>query len=148
MEAIIERPKEQGLEPLIYELSVPGRVGVNLPACDVPVTELPADLIRDEVALPEVSELQVVRHFLKLSQLTHSIDKGFYPFGSCTMKYNPRLNEDMARLAGFSALHTLTDNEGSQGALALMHALQGWLGEVSGFEGVSLAPAAGANGEF
>jgi glycine dehydrogenase subunit 2 len=148
MEAIIERPKEQGLEPLIYELSVPGRIGVNLPACDVPVTELPADLIRDEVALPEVSELQVVRHFLKLSQFNMAIDKGFYPLGSCTMKYNPKVNEDMARLSGFSALHPLTDSEGTQGALALMHELQRWLGEISGFEGVSLAPAAGAHGEF
>src|SRR5215207_6060739 len=111
MEAIIERPKEQGLEPLIYELSVLGRIGVNLPACDVPVTELPADLIRDEVALPEVSELQVVRHFLKLSQLNFAIDKGFYPLGSCTMKYNPKLNEDMARLPGFASLHPAVDDE-------------------------------------
>ncbi|MCU0511941.1 MAG: aminomethyl-transferring glycine dehydrogenase subunit GcvPB [Anaerolineae bacterium] len=136
------------LEPLIYELSVPGRVGVNLPVCDVPAAPLPADLLRDDLKLPEVSELQVVRHYLKLSQLNHAIDKGFYPLGSCTMKYNPKLNEDMARLPGFAALHPLHDTEGAQGALALMYELQRWLGEISGFEAVSLAPAAGAQGEF
>jgi len=137
-----------GLEPLIYELSVPGRVGANLPDCDVPESDLPQDLIRDEVALPEVSELQVVRHFVKLSQFNHAIDKGFYPLGSCTMKYNPKINEDVARLPGFATLHPGTDPEGSQGALALMYTLQNWLAEVSGFAGVSLVPAAGAQGEF
>ncbi|MEQ8672402.1 MAG: aminomethyl-transferring glycine dehydrogenase subunit GcvPB [Aggregatilineales bacterium] len=136
------------LEPIIYDQGVPGRVGVNLPDCDVPESQLPAELIRDEVALPEVSELQVVRHFVNLSQLNYAIDKGFYPLGSCTMKYNPKVNEDMARLPGLALLHPLTDPEGSQGALALMYALQNWLAEVAGFAGVSLTPAAGAQGEF
>ena len=146
---VIEAPTtEDALEPTIYELSVPGRRGVNLPDIDVPLSDMPDDLLRDDLNLPEVSELQVVRHFLKLSQLNYAIDKGFYPLGSCTMKYNPKLNEDMARLAGFAQQHPLTDKEGSQGALALMHQLQTWLAEISGFDAVSLAPAAGAQGEF
>ena len=135
-------------EPLIYEISVAGREGVRMPDCDVPETELPDDLIRDEVGLPEVSEMQVVRHFVNLSHLNHSIDTGFYPLGSCTMKYNPKINEDVARLPGFAHLHPLTDEEGSQGALALMYQLQQWLAEISGFAAISLQPAAGAQGEF
>ena len=137
-----------GLEPLIYELGTPGRSGVNLPECDVPVADLPKELLRDELPLPEVGELQVVRHFTRLSQFNHAIDKGFYPLGSCTMKYNPKLNEDMARLPGFAQLHPLTDIEGAQGAMALMYTLQHWLAELSGFAGTSLVPAAGAQGEF
>ncbi len=135
-------------EATIYEISVAGRTAALLPACDVPETELPQDLLRTELELPEVSELQVIRHFTNLSQKNYAIDKGFYPLGSCTMKYNPRLNEDMARLAGFSHLHPLADDDSSQGALALMYQLQVWLGEISGFDGVSLSPAAGAQGEF
>ncbi len=135
-------------EQLIYEISTPGRIGVNLPGCDVPETALPADLLRDELNMPEVGELQVVRHFVRLSHLNHSIDTGFYPLGSCTMKYNPKINEDVARYPGFAALHPLTDQAGAQGALALMATLQNWLAEVSGFAAVSLVPAAGAQGEF
>jgi glycine dehydrogenase subunit 2 len=135
-------------EPLIYEKSVPGRVGALLPNLDVAESPLPADLLRDDLDLPEVSELQVIRHYVNLSQMNHAIDKGFYPLGSCTMKYNPKINEDMARLPGFAHLHPLTDESGSQGALALMHQLQGWLAEISGMDAVSLAPAAGAQGEF
>jgi glycine dehydrogenase subunit 2 len=142
----MEQPKE--LEPLIYDQSVPGRTGVNLPDSDVPEYDLPDELLRDDLELPEVSELQVVRHFVKLSQLNHAIDKGFYPLGSCTMKYNPKVNEDMARLPGFAQLHPQGDSASTQGALALMHTLQDWLAEISGFEAVSLAPAAGAQGEF
>lgn len=135
-------------EPLIYELSASGRQGVRLPAVDVPESPLPEDLLRKDLDLPEVSELQVIRHFVNLSALNHAIDKGFYPLGSCTMKYNPKINEDMARLPGFAHLHPLTDPEGAQGALALMHQLQEWLAEISGFSAVSLAPAAGAQGEL
>ncbi len=135
-------------EPLIYEISVTGREGVKMPDCDVPETPLPDELIREEVGLPEVSELQAVRHFVNLSQLNHGIDTGFYPLGSCTMKYNPKVNEDVARLPGFAFLHPLTDDEGAQGALALMHQLQEWLAEISGFTAVSLQPAAGAQGEL
>ena len=136
------------LQPLIYDIGAPGRVGVNLPECDVPRAKLPDDLLREDLALPEVGEVQVVRHFVKLSQLNYAIDKGFYPLGSCTMKYNPKVNEDAARLPGLAQLHPLTDESGSQGALFLMHELQKWLGEISGFEAVSLTPAAGAQGEF
>ena len=136
------------LQPLIYDIGSPGRMGVNLPECDVPKVELPAALMREELPLPEVGEVQVVRHFVKLSKLNYSIDQGLYPLGSCTMKYNPKINEDAARLPGFSQLHPLTDESGSQGALFLMHELQQWLGEISGFEAVSLTPAAGAQGEF
>src|SRR5215510_7268921 len=125
-------------EPLIYDIGSPGRWGVLLPDCDVPETPLPTELLRSELDFPEVSELQVVRHFTKLSHLNHSIDEGFYPLGSCTMKYNPKLNEDIARLPGFAHLHPLTDSDGSQGALALMYQLQDWLAEISGFKGVSL----------
>ena len=139
---------KQALQPLIYDISAPGRIGVNLPDCDVPRAPLPAELMRADLALPEVGEVQVVRHFVKLSQLNYSIDQGLYPLGSCTMKYNPKVNEDAARLAGFAQLHPLTDESGSQGALFLMHELQNWLGEISGFDSVSLTPAAGAQGEF
>lgn len=149
MLTVLDKPQQhEGLEPLIYELSVPGRRGVNLPDLDVPESDIPREFVRDELRLPEVSELQVVRHFLRLSQLNMAIDKNFYPLGSCTMKYNPKLNEDMARLNGFAHLHPMADNDSSQGALALMHQLQGWLGEISGFKAVSIAPAAGAQGEF
>lgn len=132
----------------IYDLSVKGRKGVSIPDCDVPTTALPDDLLRDELDLPEVSEMQVVRHFVDLSSLNHAIDKGFYPLGSCTMKYNPKINEDVARLPGFAHLHPLTDEESSQGALALMFTLQEWLAEIAGFDAVSLQPAAGAQGEL
>jgi glycine dehydrogenase subunit 2 len=135
-------------EPTIYEISASGRSAVNLPELDVPAADLPKDLLRSELDLPEVSELQVVRHFTNLSRKNYAIDRGFYPLGSCTMKYNPRLNEDVARLPGFAHLHPLVDEDGAQGALALMYELQNWLGEISGFEKVSLVPAAGAQGEF
>ncbi len=138
----------QPLEPIIYDLGAPGRVGVNLPDPDVPTAELPADLLRADLDLPEVSEMDVIRHFTRLSQLNYAIDIGLYPLGSCTMKYNPRLNEDMARLPGFAALHPLQDPTAAQGALALMYQLQQWLAEISGMAGVSLQPAAGAQGEF
>lgn len=142
-------PERQGLiEPLIYDLSRRDRIGVNLPACDVPKTPLPADLLREDLPLPEVGEVQALRHFVKLSKLNYSIDQGLYPLGSCTMKYNPKVNEDAARLPGFAQLHPLTDQDSAQGALFLMRELQRWLGEISGFEAVSLAPAAGAQGEF
>lgn len=135
-------------EPIIYDLSAPGRSGVNLPAPDVPKAPLPDELLRGDLPLPEVGELQVVRHFVRLSQLNYSIDTGLYPLGSCTMKYNPKVNEDAARLPGLAQLHPLADPESCQGAMMLMHELQNWLGEISGFDAVSLTPAAGAQGEF
>lgn len=137
------------LEPLIYDLGSPGRnVSTLLTQCDVPQTALPAHLLRHDLDLPEVSELDVVRHFVKLSGLNHSIDKGFYPLGSCTMKYNPKIDEDTARLPGFALSHPLQDEATTQGNLALMYTLQQWLAEIVGFAGVSLQPAAGAHGEF
>jgi len=106
-------------EPLIYDLGAPGRCAVQMPEPDVPLTEMPALIVRDELNLPEVSEIDIVRHYTRLSSLNHSIDKGFYPLGSCTMKYNPRINEDMARLPGFAGIHPLQDEETIQGALFL-----------------------------
>ena len=135
-------------EPLIYEISTPGRVGITLPEPDVPLAELPEGLTREELPLPELSEMDVVRHFVRLSQLNHGVDIGFYPLGSCTMKYNPKINEDACRLPGFALTHPLQDPETAQGNLALMYALQEWLKEIGGFAGVSLQPAAGAHGEL
>ncbi|MBN1318766.1 MAG: aminomethyl-transferring glycine dehydrogenase subunit GcvPB [Anaerolineales bacterium] len=136
------------IEPSIYHLGAPGLCGTSLPEPDVPLAELPADLLRDELDLPEVGQLEVVRHFTKLSTLNYSIDKGFYPLGSCTMKYNPRINEDVARLPGLTGVHPLQNKEISQGSLFLIYMLQEWLKEIGGFAGVSLQPAAGAHGEF
>ncbi len=135
-------------EPLIYELSSPGREGVKPPKLDVPPSELPAELIRDDLPLPEVSEIDVVRHFLHLSQLNYAIDKGMYPLGSCTMKYNPKVNEVAARLPGFVGLHPYQRKELVQGALYLMYHLQEHLKKISGFPGMTLQPAAGAQGEL
>jgi len=135
-------------EPLIYDLGAPGREGVHMPDPDVPTTPCPDYLLRAELDLPEVDQLTVVRHFTRLSKLNYSIDQGMYPLGSCTMKYNPRLNEDTARLPGFWSSHPLQDPDTVQGNLALMFQLQEWLREIGGFAGVSLQPAAGAQGEL
>ena len=135
-------------EKTIYELSSPGRMGVKYPEPDVPLSPLPEALLRADLPLPELSELDVVRHFTNLSKLNYCIDGGYYPLGSCTMKYNPKVNEDAARLAGFAHLHPMQPEETLQGALAMMYALQEWLAEISGFTSVSLQPAAGAQGEF
>jgi len=135
-------------EPLIYDLGASGRNGVAMPEPDVPQTDVPAHLMRDDLDLPEVDELTVVRHFQRLSHLNHNIESGVYPLGSCTMKYNPKLNEDIARFPGFAQIHPLQDESTVQGALQLMYELQGWLMELGGFAGVSLQPAAGAHGEF
>ncbi len=137
-----------GAEPTLFEKSVPGRTGTTLPDCDVQESILPADLLRPSVRLPEVSEQQVVRHFLRLSQRNYGVDSGFYPLGSCTMKHNPKVNEQIARLAGFTHLHPLQDTETVQGALQLMYELQDFLMEIGGFAAVSLQPAAGAQGEL
>lgn len=135
-------------EPLIYDLGRPGRMAVHMPEPDVPPTAIPAALVRADLDLPEVDQLSVVRHFTRLSKRNYSIDEQMYPLGSCTMKYNPRLNEDTARLPGFAASHPLIDPELAQGNLALMFQLQEWLKEIGGFAGITLQPAAGAQGEF
>jgi glycine dehydrogenase subunit 2 len=137
-------------EPPIFELSAPGKYGANLPELDVPEAPLPASLMRaDELAaMPELTEPEVIRHFTRISQRNFSIDTVFFPLGSCTMKANPKLHEEAARLPGFAAAHPLQGDELSQGALRLMFELQAYLGEISGFEAVSLQPAAGAQGEL
>ncbi|MCU0507546.1 MAG: aminomethyl-transferring glycine dehydrogenase subunit GcvPB [Anaerolineae bacterium] len=135
-------------EPLIYEICRAGRKAVHLPDVDVPESPLPQDALRGELPLPEVSEIDLVRHYTRLSQLNHSIDTGFYPLGSCTMKYNPKVNEYAARMAGLANLHPLQDMDSIQGAMALMHNLQEMLAEIAGFAAVTLQPAAGAHGEL
>ncbi|MBM3180655.1 MAG: glycine dehydrogenase subunit 2 [Chloroflexi bacterium] len=137
------------LEPTIFELSSPGRIGVTMPASDVPHSDLPnKNLLRSDLPLPELAEVDVVRHYMKLSKFNYSVDDGFYPLGSCTMKYNPKINEDTCRLPGFLYTHPLQPIETVQGNLVLMYELQEWLKEISGFAGMTLQPAAGAHGEF
>jgi len=135
-------------EKLLHEMSSPGRIGVSLPECDVPATPVPAGLARDSLKLPEVDELSVVRHFTRLSQKNYSIDTQFYPLGSCTMKYNPKVNEQAANLHGWRDTHPLVGDEFSQGALELIWKLQESLREIGGFAAASLQPAAGAHGEL
>ncbi len=136
------------LEPTIFELSSPGRRGVQFPDSDVPISDFPDGLIRQILPLPELSEIDVIRHFTRLSQLNHAVDTGFYPLGSCTMKYNPKVNEVTARLPGFTQIHPLQPIETVQGALGLLYETQEWLKEISGMAAVSLQPAAGAHGEL
>src|SRR5947209_804877 len=141
-------------EALSFERSQAGRRGFRLPALDVEETPadklLPAELRRDDdlEGLPELSEPDVVRHFTRISTWNFNIDLGLYPLGSCTMKYNSRLNERVARIAGFANLHPLASEEDAQGALEVMHELQQHLAEITGLPGVSLQPAAGAHGEM
>src|SRR5256714_5210636 len=140
-------------EALIFERSQTGRKGYRLPPLDVDETPLdeivPAALRRDDdlEGLPEVSEVDVVRHFTRISTWNYSIDLGMYPLGSCTMKYNSRLNERVARIPGFAGLHPLAPLEETQGALELIYRLQEDLCEITGLSGISLQPAAGAQGE-
>lgn len=138
---------------LIFELSSAGKEGYSLPELDVEeknIEELiPSELLRDSDAnLPEVSESEVVRHYTSLSRLNHGVDVGFYPLGSCTMKYNPKINEDMARLEGFSFVHPYQPEETIQGCLKLMYELNVMLSEITGMEQVTLQPAAGSHGEL
>lgn len=139
-------------ENLIFEHGSPGRCGVDLPAVNMPdsaVLELLGEHVRsDNIVLPECSEPEVNRHFTRLSRWNFSIDTNTYPLGSCTMKYNPRINEWAGRLEGFAALHPYLPESRLQGALELMWKLQNYLAEIGGFKAVSLQPAAGAHGEF
>ena len=136
-------------EPLVFELGQPGRVaGAQLPREDLPIG-LPQAMLRSSPPLlPEVSELDVVRHYTRLSQLNFSIDTHFYPLGSCTMKYNPKINDEIAFQPGFAGIHPMQPIGQSQGALELLHKLQGFLGEITGLPAVSLATLAGAHGEL
>ena len=134
---------------LLMERSAPGRAGAVLPESDVPLQPLPdAALLRDELPLPELSEPEVVQYFTGLSQRNFSIDTHFYPLGSCTMKYNPKINDETAFLPGFAGIHPMQPAEQSQGALELLYRLQGFLGEITGLPAVSLATLAGAHGEL
>ncbi len=136
------------VEPTVYDLSSPGRQGAYFPQPDIPLADLPEDLLRQDLPLPELAEIDVVRHFTRLSQLNHGVDTGFYPLGSCTMKFNPKINEVVARLPGFAQIHPLQPIETVQGALGLMYETQEWLKAISGYDAVSLQPAAGAHGEL
>jgi glycine dehydrogenase subunit 2 len=136
------------VEPLIYELSKSGRRGVRFPASDVPAADLPAEMQRQTLDWPEVSEIDVIRHYTRVSQKNHAIDIAIYPLGSCTMKYNPKINEVVARYAGFAQLHPFQDETTTQGALELLCELQEMLAEISGFPEIALQPAAGAHGEL
>jgi glycine dehydrogenase subunit 2 len=141
-------------EALIFERSQPGRIGYRLPPLDVDQqaieTLVPKEFLRDDdlEGVPEVSEVDVIRHFVRMSTWNYSIDQGMYPLGSCTMKYNSRLNEKVARIPGFAGLHPLTDAEDAQGALEVIYELQQHLAEITGLPGISLQPAAGAQGEM
>jgi glycine dehydrogenase subunit 2 len=140
-------------QPLIFELSKPGRVGYSLPEMDVPELDInslvPAGYLREEEpGLPEVSELDIMRHYTLLSNKNHGLDTGFYPLGSCTMKYNPKINENVARFNGFAHIHPLQDESTVQGALELLYDLQQHLKEITGMDDVTLQPAAGAHGEW
>ena len=139
--------------PLIFERSTPGRRGYRLPELDVPETPIeeliPQEYLRSEApGLPEVSEPEVVRHYTQLSRLNHGVDVGFYPLGSCTMKYNPRVHEDVVGLPGLSAIHPYQPQETVQGALELIYNLSEHLAAIAGLAQASLQPAAGAHGEL
>jgi glycine dehydrogenase subunit 2 len=141
---------EPRVEPLVFERSGEGKVGYSLPPLDVPETVgIPEALLRNEVeGETEMTEVEVARHFTRLSRLNFSIDQGVYPLGSCTMKHNPRTNEEMARLPGFAAVHPLAPEEASQGSLALAWQLERILSELTGLPRVTLQPSAGAQGEL
>ena len=134
---------------LIFEQTRTGRKGYSLPSTDVPAYRLPNAYRRQMVTpLPEVSEPQVMRHFVNLSVLNHHVDKNFYPLGSCTMKYNPKINEETSRLHGYTRIHPLQPPETIQGALSLMYELGEYLKAIVNLDAITLQPAAGAQGEF
>jgi glycine dehydrogenase subunit 2 len=137
---------------LIFENSRPGRTAGEIPASDVPEVALEkvigASLLRVDLDLPELSEVDIVRHYTRLSRRNFGVDVGFYPLGSCTMKYNPKINEDVARLQGFTSLHPYVPEALAQGNLQLLHELAGYLSEICGMADFTLQPAAGAHGEL
>src|SRR6266849_3631000 len=141
------------VEKLIFEKGAPGRRAATMTVMDVPTESLesmiPANMLRkDPAPLPDVSEIEVVRHYTPLSQRNFGVDTGFYPLGYCPMKYNPKINEDMAALPGFAHIHTLQPEETVQGAIELMYELEQYLAEISGMARVTLQPSAGAHGEL
>ncbi len=135
--------------PLIFEQSTPGARAVDLPALDVPEAAEPAGLLADgPPALPEVGQLELVRHYTHIAARNFSVDANFYPLGSCTMKYNPRVNETAAAMPGFTAVHPLQDDQDAQGTLAMLYQLRTWLAQIAGLDEVCLQPCAGAHGEY
>ena len=140
-------------EKLIFEKGAPGRRTSIMSALDVPVEPLenivPAGMLRqNDAPLPEVSEIEIVRHYTHLSQRNFGVDTGFYPLGSCTMKYNPKVNEDMAALPGFAHIHPLQPESSVQGAIQIFYELEQYLAEIAGMTRVTLQPSAGAHGEL
>jgi glycine dehydrogenase subunit 2 len=137
---------------LLYEISKPGKIGFSLPNNTIPSKEmnqfLPKEWIRTDVNLPEVSEPEIVRHFVNLSTMNYGVDTGFYPLGSCTMKYNPKINEDLASLINFSQIHPLQDQSSVQGVIEILFRLKKSLKEITGMDDFTLLPAAGAQGEL
>lgn len=135
---------------LIFEKSSPGRIGCNLPVADTPEVDLGSHLgpLRDELNLPEIGELDLLRHFTNLSQINYGIETGFYPLGSCTMKYNPKINERTASLTGFSLTHPLQPASTAPGNFEVLAGVQEILCQVTGFDEISLQPLAGAHGEM
>ena len=137
---------------LIFEKSRPGRIAASIPKCDVPEAAVEGiidkNLLRGDIDLPEVAEVDLIRHFTALSKRNFGVDVGFYPLGSCTMKYNPKINEDVSRLPGFTSLHPYAPAEFSQGSLQLMFELRQYLSEIFGMADFALQPAAGAHGEL
>ena len=136
-------------EPLLWEKGRPGRVGVSLPESDVPAAPYEAEgMVRTDLNLPDLAELDVVRHYTRLSTWNFGVDTGMYPLGSCTMKYNPKINEKIAALPGFAGAHPLFPSEYSQGALRVLYETEQMLCAVTGLEACSLQPSAGAHGEL
>ena len=138
-------------QPLLFELGKPGRKAIDLPACDVPLADnlMPAKYLRTaKAALPEVSQLELMRHYTQLSNRNFGVDTGFYPLGSCTMKYNPKVNEDVARYPGLALLHPLQSEDTVQGAMEVLFKMEESLAEIAGMAGVTLQPVAGAHGEL
>ncbi len=136
-------------EVLLWETGKKGRIGYSLPALDVDEdSNIPGELIRDKLDIPDLSEVDVVRHYTRLSTWNFGVDTGTYPLGSCTMKYNPKINEQIASMDEFSKVHPLFPEDMSQGPLKLMYHLQELLKEITGLDGVTLQPAAGAHGEY
>lgn len=139
---------DRATEPVVFEKSSPGAHAVSFPELDVAETPIPDELHGQAPAWPELGMLQVIRHYTHLSQRNFCIDGEFYPLGSCTMKFNPRINEHAASLPGFTSLHPLQDDEDLQGALKLLHQTKTFLEEIAGLDEASLQPAAGAHGEY
>ena len=134
---------------LLFEKSTPGHGCDIFPECDVPVTTLPAELARKTaLPLPELSETEISRHYTALAKRAHGVNNGFYPLGSCTMKYNPRIDEEMAALSGFAAVHPLQPKETVTGCTEALELLDKYLCEITGMDKMGFQPAAGAHGEF